>query len=109
MSDTPIQYAKLNNGYPEYAGDVIPTKTGFIAHPTEVELFANGWLPVQSDWTPPEPAPEGMMWSRTGKWLEHESSGEGDPKYIYPEYVLRTIPPPVPRRFSKLKAVSALM
>ena len=109
MSDTPTRYAKLENGYPVYARDVIPTKTGFIAHPTEAELLANGWVPVDSGWTPPEPAPEGKMWSRTGKWLEHESSGEGDPKYIYPEYVLRTIPPTPPRTFSKLKIVSALM
>ena len=106
-----MRYAKeISEGkFRYYSGDgAIPTDNGFIVRPKHEQLVENHYYLVQDDWVPSEPAPEGKEWVKTGKIVFSKEVPVED-SYYHPEYVLRTIPPPVPRRFSKLKAVSALM
>ena len=92
-----MRYAKLVNGTPRYAGYAIPTATGFIVRPTESQLRANGWLLVVD--TPPQT--DAAHYAVPTGWAEQ--GGE-----IVRQYEVREVPPPPPRRWTRLSIKGAL-
>ena len=97
MADNQTRYAKLVNGQPRYAGDATPTATGFIVRPTEAQLRANGWLPVVDE----PPTTDATHYARPTGWAVQDGA-------IRRQYEVVEIPPPPPRRWSRLSIKTAL-
>ena len=92
-------FGKLNDGRIAYAPAAIKDGSLYIVAPTKGDYISRGWMPVV-DVAPTTPAPEGYHWAATGWEVVDDTI-----KRVYTAVVN---PPPMPRKFSKLKLYAAL-
>ena len=97
MSDKQ-RWAKMVNGRPQFAGDVMKIDGKWVANPKAAQLRSAGFKPYVDE-VPSEPAMKGYHWEPNG-WNDYHS--------ISRVYVQVQDAPPPPRIFSKLKIVAAL-
>ena len=92
-------FGKLNDGRIEYAPSTLCIRGRYIMTPTAEDYIFCKWSPVV-DTPPTTPAPEGYHWAATGWEVVYDTI-----KRVYTAVVN---PPPMPRKFSKLKLYAAL-
>ena len=93
------QYAKLINGRPEFAGNVIALPDGcYVSNPTEEQLRQARYKPYIDE----PPQTDAQHYAMPTGWEDRDGA-------IRRTYETHEVPPPMPRTFSKYKLVSALM
>lgn len=90
------------DGLPVYAPAYIMVNGRLKLHPTAEDYAANGYKPV-TDRLPPDPAPSGYHYERTGRY-----GISPDGQSVIALYALVADPPPPPRRWSRLAIKTAL-
>lgn len=96
MAET--RYARLINGRPDFAGAVITLPDGRrVANPTEAHLRAAGYKPYIDE----PPAVDAEHYAAPTGWEDRDGA-------IRRTYEVRELPPPPPRRWSRLSIKTAL-